>query len=289
MHRVGGPLAVTLAVLSYAAASFAPAGAVTAGNVGAYLAAYPCDGALFAEGELCRQLGIARPARAKYVRSRGELVPRFDHVCPWVNGPVGERNLRWFLAFLAAHAALCAYGAAVMLLKLAHEVDSRQVLLTTYARPDGGVVHPSAGLALRWAIAFFPGTMFLFLLLAVVALMLLAFTGYHLYLAATNQTTYESAKRAAMLADLVDDALDEEEERQRQQGTGQASGVRGWLAGVRHRRLATARVRRELEAAGGGRAALTRNAYDRGCVANLLDALCPERVHARAARARKDQ
>ena len=37
-------------------------------------------------------------------------VIRFDHHCVWLNTCIAANNLRWFLAFVAWHVALCAYG-----------------------------------------------------------------------------------------------------------------------------------------------------------------------------------
>ena len=300
VHRAVGPAVVAASVGTFAAVCLARAGEVDATNVELYLAAYDYDGCLFVAGErcpaACNTQRVQRPARSKYVRSAGALVPRFDHVCPWINGPVGEGNYRWFLLFLATHTALCAYGSAVMLLVLADAVDSRGVMATTFTSATGAPVHPNASLAARWAVAFYPGAMFLFVLLVLVTLMLACFTGYHLYLAATNQTSYETAKRAVMLQDAVDVALYEEPERAAQAAAGErgsnggpaaaeagGDGIAGCWRRLRARRVATRRVCDRALARGGADAALAYNAYDRGLLANLAEALVPElTVHARA-------
>lgn len=63
----------------------------------------------------CRRSSLP-PTVSKSLRAPGatrrRCVARCDHHCIWLNNCVGLANTRWFLAFLAATAALCAYGAA---------------------------------------------------------------------------------------------------------------------------------------------------------------------------------
>jgi hypothetical protein len=55
-------------------------------------------------------LGFPIVPRSRFCPRRGAYVARYDHYCPWLGEPIGERNLRWFFAFLVAllaASALC--------------------------------------------------------------------------------------------------------------------------------------------------------------------------------------
>jgi hypothetical protein len=65
-------------------------------------------------------------------------VARYDHHCGWLNNCVGLRNTRYFLAFLAANAALSAHAAGLAVAAVYGDLTARGVLeLWVYDRRLG--------------------------------------------------------------------------------------------------------------------------------------------------------
>jgi hypothetical protein len=83
-------------------------GYITAENVESYLEIYPYDNVLFSRS-FCPTLNIPVPPRSRFCRFRNKRVSRYDHFCPWVMAPIGERTHRYFLAFLALNAMASSY------------------------------------------------------------------------------------------------------------------------------------------------------------------------------------
>lgn len=54
----------------------------------------------------CSTCNIFRPPRSKHCNSCNVCVSKFDHHCPWSGTCIGERNYRYFFAFLVAISAL---------------------------------------------------------------------------------------------------------------------------------------------------------------------------------------
>jgi hypothetical protein len=127
-------VAVAIGALLFVLTSFSDPGTVTAENVSQYLSAYPYDGIIFEEKE-CSTCKIARPARAKHCRICDKCVARFDHHCGWMNNCIGEKNTRYFVAFLVWHFLICLYGAVILGFILAGELKERKVvyILTGYS------------------------------------------------------------------------------------------------------------------------------------------------------------
>jgi hypothetical protein len=166
-------------------------GVVRADNVDRWLAAYAYDHVIHLPNE-CAECRLPRPARAKHCEVCRRCVGRFDHHCPWVNNCVGAFNLRDFIAFLLATAALCALcvvlGGAVLLHHYRHSLKpprwsphSDPQLLATGTK----LLICFADNVLLAALAIF---------CAVIAFVLFAFALYHLSLIWSNITTYEEIK-----------------------------------------------------------------------------------------------
>lgn len=108
-HRYTSLLGVGIGVFFFLLTSFADPGTVKAENVSQYQSAYPYDNIIYTEKE-CSTCKIPKPARSKHCSICNRCVARFDHHCGWMNNCIGERNTRYFMAFL-----LCVLQAFVSL------------------------------------------------------------------------------------------------------------------------------------------------------------------------------
>ncbi|GFZ02918.1 DHHC-type zinc finger family protein [Actinidia rufa] len=133
VHRYTSLLAVAVGILLFLLTSFSDPGTVNAENVTHYISAYPYDNMIFVEKE-CSTCKILKPARSKHCSICHRCVARFDHHCGWMNNCIGERNTRYFLAFLFWHFLLCIYGTVAIGLILAGQVKELKVIyiLTVY-------------------------------------------------------------------------------------------------------------------------------------------------------------
>ncbi|EFN58137.1 hypothetical protein CHLNCDRAFT_57008 [Chlorella variabilis] len=136
-HKHTGTAGALLCLALFLAASFSDPGTVTAANVAAHRALYPCDGLLYEEKE-CRTCGLPRPARSKHCSACGRCVARLDHHCIWINRCVGLANMRWFLAFLAATAAICCYAAVLGARVLLADLAQQDTWNTAFIHPETG-------------------------------------------------------------------------------------------------------------------------------------------------------
>ncbi|XP_037654604.1 palmitoyltransferase ZDHHC12 isoform X2 [Choloepus didactylus] len=125
----------------------------------------------------CRCCLVVQPLRARHCRECGHCVRRYDHHCPWMENCVGERNHPLFVAYLALQLVVLLWG-----LNLAW---------------SGLRFFQPWGLWLRSSGLLF-ATFLLLSLFSFVAGLLLA---SHLYLVASNTTTWEfiSSHRIAYL------------------------------------------------------------------------------------------
>jgi hypothetical protein len=88
---------------------FVSPGVITSTNVLSYLALYPPDGKIYRPSLIPGTWWPAVP-RAHYCRWTSRWVAKFDHYCPWVAQPIGERNMRLFLMFLVSCFLICFVG-----------------------------------------------------------------------------------------------------------------------------------------------------------------------------------
>ncbi|CAL9748621.1 unnamed protein product [Musa acuminata subsp. burmannicoides] len=132
-HWYTGMLAVGVGVLLFLLTSFSDPGTVTTENVSKYVSAYPYDDIIYMEKE-CSTCKILKPARSKHCGICNRCVARFDHHCGWMNNCIGEKNTRYFMAFLLWHFLICLYGALVLGLILAGQLKEHKIIyiLTAY-------------------------------------------------------------------------------------------------------------------------------------------------------------
>ncbi|KAJ7973405.1 S-acyltransferase [Quillaja saponaria] len=194
IHRYTSLLAVAVGMLLFLLTSFSDPGTVKADNVSQYLSAYPYDSIIYTEKE-CSTCKIPKPARSKHCSICDRCVARFDHHCGWMNNCIGERNTRYFMAFLLWHFLLCLYGTVAIGLVLAGRLKELTVvyILTVYY----GIENSPLSLAphiVQWLLGAYHTQVLLMVFLAIVALPLVGLFGYHAKLCLTNTTTNETFK-----------------------------------------------------------------------------------------------
>ncbi|GMH13188.1 hypothetical protein Nepgr_015029 [Nepenthes gracilis] len=194
IHRYTSILAVGVGAVLFLLTSFSDPGTVKQENVSEYLSAYPYDNIIYSHKE-CSTCHIPKPARSKHCSICDRCVARFDHHCGWMNNCIGERNTRYFLAFLLWHFLLCIYGTVAIGLVLAGRFKELKVryILTVYY----GVQNSFLGLAphvVQWLLSSYNTQILLMVFLAIVSLLMAGFFGYHAKLCLTNATTNETFK-----------------------------------------------------------------------------------------------
>ncbi|KAM0950664.1 putative protein S-acyltransferase [Dioscorea sansibarensis] len=193
-HKYASMLAVGMGVLLFLLTSFSDPGTVKADNAPQYLAAYPYDEVIYSEKE-CSTCKIPKPARSKHCGICGRCVARFDHHCGWMNNCIGEKNTRYFMAFLLWHFLMCLYGTIVLGLIIVGQMKERRIIyiLTVYY----GVENSFSGLfphVVQWLLGSHNTQVLLIVFLFLVTLLLAGFFGYHAHLCMTNTTTNETFK-----------------------------------------------------------------------------------------------
>lgn len=194
VHRYMSLLAVGGGILLFLLTSFSDPGTVNAVNVSHYLSAYPYDNIIFSEKE-CPTCKIPKPARSKHCSICDRCVARFDHHCGWMNNCIGEKNTRYFMAFLLWHFLLCLYGAVAIALVLAGRLRELRVIdiLTVYY----GFEKSFSSLAphvVVWLLDSYNTQILIMVFLAIVSMLLAGFLAYHTKLCVTNTTTNETFK-----------------------------------------------------------------------------------------------
>ncbi|XP_027350757.1 probable protein S-acyltransferase 17 isoform X1 [Abrus precatorius] len=194
IHRYTSFLAVAVGILLFLLTSFSDPGTVNANNVSQYLSAYPYDNIIYAEKE-CSTCKIPKPARSKHCSICDRCVARFDHHCGWMNNCIGEKNTRYFMAFLLWHFLICLYGTVAISLVLAGRLKELRVvdILTVYY----GIENSFLDLAphvVQWLLGSYNTQILLMVFLAIVGMLLAGFFGYHAKLCLSNTTTNETFK-----------------------------------------------------------------------------------------------
>lgn len=137
---------------------------------------------------------------------RGRYIPRFDHHCYILNRPIGECNYRYFLLLVLLHTGMCWYGSSIVFRLVWEDVQlAHGDTMSLVRKPlTWMTVLP------RWICMMYQdvlGTV-LAMMLGILAAALTAFLLFHVYLIATNTTTFEFFQRRKQ----------QQQQRQRQQG-----------------------------------------------------------------------
>jgi hypothetical protein len=244
-------------------AAYTDPGIIAPHNVERAVKHYPGDNIIFPSPPgICRTCGTHKPARSKHCSICRGCVAKHDHHCIWINNCVGQRNMRWFLAFLLATNILLVCGMYLSFGILTTVITRARINPTVLPWRGWMKVY---GLAVLQEV--YIGAVFLICVLC--GLLAAAFTGYHAYLIWAGTTTNETVKWSEWKDDIKDGLVfvaDEED------GTGKFRRQRIFRLEEDEGTEVLPRdtVWRRMESL-----AEIENVYDRGGWRNFLDIIYP--------------
>lgn len=120
----------------------------------------------------CGYCEILQPLRSKHCEECGHCIRKYDHHCPWLATCIGEKNHRFFWAFLAMETSLIGWSIQIVWNSFKPESNARE-----------------------W---FKANWMFLFIMifLVLVGIVVTLLFGCHSYMMVTAQTTWEFMSRS---------------------------------------------------------------------------------------------
>lgn len=170
-------------------------GTITKANESALLQVYEFDDVMFPKNARCSTCDLGKPARSKHCRVCDCCVHRFDHHCVWVNNCIGAWNARYFLIYLATLVASAASVAAVSTTFLVHLVALSDLHQETYVDDRGHLQAVGVFFLVQYLFLAFPKIVLLLGFVVALSVLLGGYLCFVLYLAVTNQTTFEWFRR----------------------------------------------------------------------------------------------
>ena len=170
------------------ALQFIDPGIITKYNVLNYLKKYPYDHQLYFE-RMCPTDHIPIVPRSRYCKYTHHRIAMYDHYCPWVLAPIGERTHRFFLAFLISCTNVSAYYAYGCLKRIIF----RMLLISSKVKWTQSKANNIA-LGFLILVRAEPLTFSASILLIVIVIALLIFIGQQLYYVSKNITQIELDK-----------------------------------------------------------------------------------------------
>jgi len=177
-------------------ASFKNPGVITAQNQKAFNAMFPPDDQIFFENNECSTCQYGqKPGRSKHCSLCGWCVAKFDHHCIWVNNCIGIGNHYYFMMFLLSNAIICAYGCYLGGTILYEYTVVNQLFNAVFIEPHTQERLPATSLIVaQYLLHVHRQLAFVVILCAVMAVVLIAFFGWHLYLILRGTTSNEMMK-----------------------------------------------------------------------------------------------
>ena len=147
------------------------------------------------KGRVPSRPNIPKLPRSKMDAFTGKVISRFDHFCPWLNNPVGERNYRYFLLFLFMTAFMLFYGTVATLSVVMTFIVEKNLFDARYVnKRTGKVIKASKRMVFHYCMHKEQYMMMLLFLCGIMGIVVAAFFMYHLYLVSQNKTTNEGFK-----------------------------------------------------------------------------------------------
>ena len=72
----------------------------------------------------CHECANWKPDRTHHCSSSGRCIKKMDHFCPWVGGPIGENNFKFFIQFTGYTALYCLQLLVVMAIYIHRQVTT---------------------------------------------------------------------------------------------------------------------------------------------------------------------
>mmetsp|Transcript_148082 Transcript_148082/g.258819 ORF Transcript_148082/g.258819 Transcript_148082/m.258819 type:complete len:315 (-) Transcript_148082:775-1719(-) len=135
----------------------------------------------------CQTCQILRPLRASHCPYCDNCVKRYDHHCPWTGTCIGERNYRFYVAFVYVTTVLSVFVAVFCALNL-------KSAYKRFAKAHGTDDRQSKALLDAFASTYFMGP-FLLTFCAAMVCSIGGLASFHTFLCCTGQTTREDLRR----------------------------------------------------------------------------------------------